>query len=367
MMLLTADCIPVAIARADGGRLAVLHAGLARPGGRRSCEAGRRGGRRRGRRRRSGRAPGRAATRWATTSPRGCRPASAPTSCATAAPTCGCARGARSRRPARGRGGGRGRVQHLQPGPVLLAPARPRRHRPPGRRGGAACLTPAVVAANLARIRELVGPQRRDPGRDQVRGGRRPAGAARGRRHAGRREPHRRPDPPSRSEFGDLFTWDFIGHVQSRKVRDLVGRVRLIHAVDSLSACEQLERRREPGDDRRLPAAGERRRRGHEVRRRAGRAWTRSWRRSQPLAGVRFRGLMTMPPAVADPELARPWFAALRELRDRLAPAVGRAARVHPPQHGHEPGLRRRRAGGSDDRAGGWRPLRAVEFSVTWP
>ena len=38
------------------------------------------------------------------------------------------------------------------------------------------------------------------------------------------------------------------------------------------------------------------------------------------LAGVRFCGLMTMPPAVADPELARPWFAALRELRDRLAP-----------------------------------------------
>ena len=35
------------------------------------------------------------------------------------------------------------------------------------------------------------------------------------------------------AEFGDLFTWDFIGHVQSRKVRDLVGRVRLIHAVDS--------------------------------------------------------------------------------------------------------------------------------------
>ena len=43
--------------------------------------------------------------------------------------------------------------------------------------------------------------------------------------------------------FGDAFTWDFIGHVQSRKVRDLVGRVRLIHALDSLSACQQLEAR----------------------------------------------------------------------------------------------------------------------------
>jgi len=40
-----------------------------------------------------------------------------------------------------------------------------------------------------------------------------------------------------------------------------------------------------------------------------------------PLDAVRFRGLMTMPPLVDDPNDARPWFAALRELRDRLAPA----------------------------------------------
>ena len=40
-----------------------------------------------------------------------------------------------------------------------------------------------------------------------------------------------------------------------------------------------------------------------------------------PLEAVRFRGLMTMPPLVDDPNDARPWFAALRELRDRLSPA----------------------------------------------
>jgi uncharacterized pyridoxal phosphate-containing UPF0001 family protein len=39
------------------------------------------------------------------------------------------------------------------------------------------------------------------------------------------------------------------------------------------------------------------------------------------LDSVRFHGLMTMPPLVDDPNDARPWFAALRELRDRLAPA----------------------------------------------
>ena len=40
----------------------------------------------------------------------------------------------------------------------------------------------------------------------------------------------------------------------------------------------------------------------------------------EPLGRVRLCGLMTMPPLAEDPEEARPWFAALRELRDRLAP-----------------------------------------------
>jgi PLP dependent protein len=43
----------------------------------------------------------------------------------------------------------------------------------------------------------------------------------------------------------DLFRWDFIGALQSRKARDVVGRVRLIHALESLSAAEQLDRRAE--------------------------------------------------------------------------------------------------------------------------
>jgi pyridoxal phosphate enzyme (YggS family) len=118
---------------------------------------------------------------------------------------------------------------------------------------------------------------------------------------------------------GDLFTWDFIGHVQSRKVRDIVGRVRLIHAVDSLSACEQLEKRRDGGTVDcllQVNVASEDTKSGVEPG-----AVDAFLEQVGPLSGVRFRGLMTMPPAVSDPELARPWFAALRELRDRLAPA----------------------------------------------
>ncbi len=65
--------------------------------------------------------------------------------------------------------------------------------------------------------------------------------------------------------FAERFTWDFIGHLQSRKVRDVVGRVRLIHAVDSVSVCSQIEARAAAA--RRLPAPGEHRRRGLEGRR----------------------------------------------------------------------------------------------------
>ncbi len=41
------------------------------------------------------------------------------------------------------------------------------------------------------------------------------------------------------------------------------------------------------------------------------------------LAAVRLRGFMAIPPFFEDPEESRPWFARLRELRDRLAPAYG--------------------------------------------
>lgn len=176
----------------------------------------------------------------------------------------------------------------------------------------------AVVSANLARIRELVGPDveilaatkyvdaddlpaLREAGVMLVGENRTDALAAK------------------QERFADLFTWDFIGHVQSRKVRDLVGRVRLIHAVDSLSACEQLDSRRAAGATieclLQVNVAGEDTKAGvapAEVDAFLGAV--------APLSGVRFRGLMTMPPAVADPELARPWFEALRDVRDRLAP-----------------------------------------------
>lgn len=177
---------------------------------------------------------------------------------------------------------------------------------------------PAVVSANLARIRELVGPGVEILAATKyVEAADLPALHQAGITLVG----ENRTDAlgAKQEEFGDLFTWDFIGHVQSRKVRDVVGRVRLIHAVDSHSACEQLETRRAAGATidclLQVNVAGE------DTKAGVAPAEVDAFLEAVgPLAGVRFRGLMTMPPAVADPELARPWFEALRNLRDRLAP-----------------------------------------------
>jgi PLP dependent protein len=113
----------------------------------------------------------------------------------------------------------------------------------------------------------------------------------------------------------DLFTWDFIGALQSRKARDVVGRVRLVHAVESLSAAEQLDRRAE-GEVACLievDVAGEAQKAGVALA-----ELDAFLEACVPLERLQVEGLMTMPPLAADPETSRPHFAALRELAASL-------------------------------------------------
>jgi pyridoxal phosphate enzyme (YggS family) len=113
----------------------------------------------------------------------------------------------------------------------------------------------------------------------------------------------------------DAFTWDFIGHLQSRKARDLVGRVRLVHSLSTLSAAERLDRASETP----VPClvevnvAGEESKEGLVPADLAG-----FLEELAALDRIRVEGLMTMPPLAADPEDSRPHFAALRELAARL-------------------------------------------------
>ena len=106
-------------------------------------------------------------------------------------------------------------------------------------------------------------------------------------------------------EHGDLFDWDFIGALQSRKVKDVAPRVRLIHSVASESALAQLEKH--PANEIlvQVNVAGE--------EGKAGVALTELGdfiaRCPLPVAG-----LMTMPPFTENPEDSRRYFARLAEL-----------------------------------------------------
>ena len=108
---------------------------------------------------------------------------------------------------------------------------------------------------------------------------------------------------------GDAFVWDFIGHLQSRKVRDVAPLVRLVHSVSTDSVLEQL-RRHAPPQLRVLVEvnlAGEERKGGVAP------AELDAFIERCP---VPVAGLMTMPPLTGEPEDSRRWFAALRELAD---------------------------------------------------
>jgi PLP dependent protein len=111
--------------------------------------------------------------------------------------------------------------------------------------------------------------------------------------------------------WGDRFTWDFIGNLQSRKVKALLPRVRLIHSVASDSALTQLGRHGTPETEVLVEVnlSGEEEKGGIEP------AELDAFIERCP---VRVSGLMTMPPFTEDPEDSRPYFARLAELaRDR--------------------------------------------------
>jgi len=107
--------------------------------------------------------------------------------------------------------------------------------------------------------------------------------------------------------WGEAFTWDFIGNLQSRKVKQVLPLCRLIHSVATDSVLAQLEKHAEPGTDVlvEVDLSGEERKGGVEPEALA------DFVSRCPVAVA---GLMTMPPFSPDPEHSRPYFARLAEL-----------------------------------------------------
>lgn len=118
------------------------------------------------------------------------------------------------------------------------------------------------------------------------------------------------------ARYGDAFTYDFIGHLQSRKTKVVLPLVRLIHSVSSLSVVDEIERRAAEPREVLLEVniGGEETKSGvalEEV--------DRFLEAASASPKVRFGGLMCMPPLFEDAERARPYFARTRELAARLS------------------------------------------------
>lgn len=112
--------------------------------------------------------------------------------------------------------------------------------------------------------------------------------------------------------------WHFIGHLQRNKAKYTVRFMDMIHSVDRIEVAQEIDRRAE-GVGRvmnvlvEVNLAGEQSKSGV-----TGADAPDLVRRLSVLKNLSVRGLMTMPPWSADPEEARPFFRALRELRDRI-------------------------------------------------
>ncbi len=109
--------------------------------------------------------------------------------------------------------------------------------------------------------------------------------------------------------YPGAFTWDFIGHLQSRKVRQVLPHVRYIETVASDSVLAQLERHASPDSEVLVEV---------NVAREEGKSGIDpgdldAFLERCPVTVV---GLMTMPPLARDPEDSRRYFAALRELAE---------------------------------------------------
>jgi pyridoxal phosphate enzyme (YggS family) len=123
---------------------------------------------------------------------------------------------------------------------------------------------------------------------------------------------------PKMDETADLpIRWHLVGHLQSNKAKK-AGHFDMIHSVDSAALVARLDEAARAAQKTiellvQVDLAGEATKHGAQEDEVAG-----VFEAARPLGAVRLVGLMLLPPAVDDPEAARPFFRRLRDVRDRL-------------------------------------------------
>lgn len=127
--------------------------------------------------------------------------------------------------------------------------------------------------------------------------------------------------------FGQKGTWHFIGHLQTNKVKDVIGKFAYIHSLDRLSLAKELDKKAaslgiKVNTFMQVNISGEESKYG--LRPEQASSFLKD---IQSFSNLKVIGLMTMAPHEEDPEMTRPVFRGLRELRDDLN---GQALTVEP-------------------------------------
>ena len=119
-------------------------------------------------------------------------------------------------------------------------------------------------------------------------------------------------------ELGHSVRWDFIGHLQSNKVKYAIDLFGMIHSVDRLSLAQEINKVADKKKKKvrilvQVNISGEEAKSGIDPE-----GVISLVTEIAPSKNLSLEGLMTMPPYFDDPEEARPYFISLRELRDKI-------------------------------------------------
>ena len=119
-------------------------------------------------------------------------------------------------------------------------------------------------------------------------------------------------------EIGNSVCWHFIGHLQSNKAKYAVLLFGMIHSVDSIPLVEELSRRAEQAGQVmnvmiEINLSKEATKFGTDEEQLLNLA-----RRIRDSKHLSLEGLMTMPPYFDSPEMSRPYYVALRELKEKM-------------------------------------------------
>jgi pyridoxal phosphate enzyme (YggS family) len=120
------------------------------------------------------------------------------------------------------------------------------------------------------------------------------------------------------ADIGDRARWHLVGHLQTNKVKDALRIFSLIHSVDSIHLAQAIDKEAGKMGKRQdiliqVNTSGEKTKFGLVPGDVAG-----FLKEAALYPNINIKGLMTIAPEVKDPEVVRPCFKALRELKDKI-------------------------------------------------